>query len=408
MHNDLNSNSNMPENPKTHYYNKSGELIITDVLQYFQDTIESPNTYSFRIQFTEAKDAAISIIYADKTNARSAALTVEQSEALWSHVVESQHELENMHGMSVEFKAPPTYTRRSVFLTNESRRSSETMITQLSVPKNYTHKQAMYDFVEDAYVTGISIIIGGKTGSGRTQLLNELMNAAKDYNATFLISPLPEMSFGSDHPEITEIRGDDPAYLVAQVLRMRPVRVVMDDMFIDEKTMESIVVSAKTGTQFVATDYTDTSEKSIEIDQLSSRYAEHPYELRVHVDIRQNDTTNKREFEILSVQQIVHQKIRGYDITSNRLLFDQEKMVAEPTRALRRKMEAGKRLASAQKKVSNIPVSGENPISALVSLTTEERAELHEHREALREHFKTQNVLLRTSFREIERILAKF
>lgn len=409
MHNELNSNSTPPEKPTTHHYDKSGELIITDVLQYFQDIVESPNTYSFRLHFTEAKDAAISIAYVTGTGGQSAALTVEQSETLWSHVVESQHELENAHEASIELRIPPTYTRRSFSLTKNSRISAKGLITQLSFPKNYSYKQAVYDFLESAYVAGISIIIEGQTGSGKTRLLNTLVDSAKDYERTILVNSYPEMLFGNDHREITEIRGDDPAYLLAQVLRMSPYRVVMDDVLVDEKTMERIVVAAMTGVQFVATGYTSASaESNPETDQLSSRYAAHPYELRVHVDISRNADSNKLEFDILSVKQIVHQKIRNYDITSNRLLFDQEKMVAEPTRTLRRKMEAAKKRETSKQTVASIPASDKNPVPTLVSLTPEEKVLMEMYREDLREHFKTQNVLLRTKFREIDRILAKF
>lgn len=403
MHNELNDNSSTPEKATTHHYDKTGNLIITDVLQYFQDSIENPEIYSFRLHFTETKDAAVSIIYANKPGALSAALTVEQSEALWYHVMESKHELESTFGVPLEIREPPTYARRHFSLTKKSRISADGMITQLSFPENYTYKQVVYDFLESAYVAGINIIIEGKTYSGRSRLLNTIMDSAKDYKPTVLVNTFPEMLFGADHREITEIRSNKPAGLIRQVLRMTPFRVVMDDVFVDEKTMETVVAAAMAGTQFVATGYTTPSALSTpETDHLSSYYAEHPYELRVHVDISWNDDQTKLESNILSISQIVHQKIGKSDTTSNRLLFDRDHKVAEPTRTLRRKMDAVKATPPAK------PIFVEKPVPTFVSISPEEQVLLEEYREALREHFKTQNVLLRAKFREIDRILEKF
>jgi hypothetical protein len=404
MHNELNDNSTMPEKAPTHHYDESGTLIVTDVIKYFQDTIEHPDIYSLRFYLTGTQEAVISLVHASKTGSVSSELPIDQAEALWSHVVESQQELKSHYGVAVvDIKEAANGKRRSFSITKKSRISADAMI------QNSAQREA-YDFLEAAYSAGINIIIEGKTYSGKSRLLNTLMDSSKDYKPTVLVNTFPEMIFGNDHREITEIRSDKPATLIRQVLRMDPSRVVMDDVFVDEETMRMIVAVAKTGTQFVATGYIDSSELfSSSTDHLASRYAEHPYELRVHVELRRNDDENRLEFNILSIKQIVHQKIRNYDTTSNWLLFDHEKKVAEPTRTLRRKMEAAQRrkVESDKLPVESLPAPEENPVPTFVSITQEERMRLELYRESLREHFKTQNILLRSKFREIDRILEK-
>lgn len=394
----------MSEKAPTHRYDEYGTLIVTDVIKYFQDTIENPDIYSLRFYINGTQEAVISLVHTNKNGSVSSELPIDQAEALWSHVVESQHhELKSTYGVGVvDIKESVNGTRRSFSITKKSRISADAMIQP-------TQREA-YDFLEAAYSAGINIIIEGKTYSGKSRLLNTLMDSSKDYKATVLVNTFPEMIFGNDHREITEIRSDKPDTLIRQVLRMDPSRVVMDDVFVDEETMGMIVAVAKTGTQFVATGYLDSAELFSEnTDQLAALYAEHPYELRANVDLKWNDDKTKLEFNILSVKQIVHQKIRNYDTTSNRLLFDREKKVAEPTRTLRRKMEAAHRsmAESGKRPVASIPTPEETPVPTLVSITPEERMRLELYRESLREHFKTQNILLRSKFHEIERILEK-
>jgi hypothetical protein len=405
MHNELNDNSTTPEKAPTHHYDESGALVVTDVIQYFQHSIERPDIYSLRLNLTGTREAVLSLIHTSKRGSISSELPFDQAEALWSHVVKSQHELASTFGVSVvETKEAVNCTRRRFSITKKTRVSADSTIQQKSA------QMEAYKFLEAAYIAGINIIIEGQTGSGKSRLLNTLMDSAKDYNPTVLICNSPEMVFGNDHREITEIRGNlatNPR--LAQVLRMSPHRVVMDDVFVDEKTMKAIVTSAMSGTQFVVTGYTNSSEVATsDTDRISSRYAEHPYELRVHVALSGGDNSTQSKCDILSVQQIVHQKIGNSDTTSNRLLFDHEKMVAEPTRTLRRKMEAARKREAVKPTVVSIPAFGETPVPALVSITPEEKVLLEAYRDDLREHFKTENILLRAKFREIDWILAKF
>lgn len=401
MHNELNDNSTIPEEAPTHHYDESGTLIVADVIKYFQDTIKHPDIYSLRFYLTGTQEAVLSLVHTNKTGSVSSELPIDQAEVLWSHVMESQHELKSAYGVSVvDLKETTNGMRRSFSITKKSRISADAIIQKSA-------QREAYDFLEAAYNAGINIIIEGKTYSGKSRLLNTLMDSSKDYKPTVLVNTFPEMIFGNDHREITEIRSDKPATLIHQVLRMDPYRVVMDDVFVDEETMDNIVAMAKTGTQFVATGYIDSSELfSSNTDHLASRYIEHPYELRAHVDLHWNADRTKLEFNILSIKQIVHQKIRNLDTTSNWMLFDHEKKVAEPTRTLRRKMDAA-RLRKNETSVVNSPALEAKPSPVFVSITTEEKVLLEEYRKSLREHFKTQNVLLRTQFREIDRILEK-
>lgn len=274
-----------------------------------------------------------------------------------------------------------------------------------------------YDFLQAAYSAGINIIIEGGIYSGRTSLLNTLMNSPEDHQSTILLTPDNFVETGN--PAITQIKGDDSAWLIHQARRLDPFRIVMDDLSINDETMKSVISGALTGTQFISTGYTEGEGPSNpETDPLSSLYREHPYELRVHVAIQWNNDKTKLEFNLLSVSQIVHQKVSRvsitgskhfFDITSNRLLFDGDRKVADPTRTMRRKMEAAQRLLNSntqQTLGSDSFTATSSP--TFVSLTPNEKAELLEHRAALHEHFQSQSEALRKRFSEIEKLLAKF
>jgi hypothetical protein len=275
------------------------------------------------------------------------------------------------------------------------------------------------DFLKSAYSAGINIIIEGETNSGRTSLLNTLMNSPEDNQSTILLTT--ENFVEIDNPEITQIKGDDSAWLIHQARRMDPFRIVMDNFFINEETMENVVSGSLVGTQFVSTGYTARSQFSnSETDPLSSLYPEHPYEIRVHVALQWNDDRTKREFNLVSVSQIVHQKAsrmgtngrQFYDVTSNQLLFNGDRKVADPTRTMRRKIEAAQRLHSSKAKTSQQTLGSSSvdtrSAPTFVSLTPDEKAELLEHRAALHEHFQSQSDTLRKRFSEIEKLLSKF
>jgi hypothetical protein len=284
-----------------------------------------------------------------------------------------------------------------------------------NLPSDHIRKTEAYKFLETAYSAGISIIIEGAPGSGKTSLLQTLINSTEDNQSTIFLTRFFEV----DTPKITQIKGDDAFWLIHQARRMNPFRIVMDDLVINQEAMESMVSGALTGTQFISTGCINSSKPAFsETDPLSSRYTAHPYELRVHVALKQNNDT-KPEFNILSVSQMTYQKVSigkdsrqyFYAATSNHLLFEGDKKVADPTRTMRRKIEFSQRREISKNEstssLKNDPETKGNSASTLVSISPKERAKLLEHGAVLREHFQSQSETLRESFREIEKLLAK-
>lgn len=299
-------------------------------------------------------------------------------------------------------------------MNNELNRNSRTPEEPTSINADHIRQPEAYKFLQKAYNTGINIIIEGVTCSGRTTLLKNLINSAENNESTILLTPFFEM----ETPKVTQIKGDDPLWLIHQARRMNPFRIVMDDLHIKEEEMELIVSGALTGTQFVSTGYTDSSRNFSETDSLSSRYVQHPYELRVHVALTWNDEKKKGEFDILSISQIIHQKVSNtggdrksiYDSTSNLLLFEGDNKVAFPTRTMRRKIEFAQHLQNPKNdSVSSLksPTFTETSAPNFVSVSPEDKAKLLKHREILHEHFQSQSEHLQESFKEIEKLLAR-
>jgi hypothetical protein len=287
-----------------------------------------------------------------------------------------------------------------------------------NLPSDHIRQIEAYKFLKTAYSAGINIIIEGVTYSGRTSFLQNLINTSEDNQSTIFLTNY----FEADTPKATQMQGDDPLWLIHQARRMNPSRIVMDDLYISDKEMESIVSGALTGTQFISTGYVDYPYPVFtETDSLSARYIEHPFELRAHVSLSRNNAEGKFEFNILSVSQIIHQKLSrltetggkySYDSTRNHLLFEGDKKVADPTRTLRRKIGFKQRTNSSKSESSsslkNDPNSNGPSANTFVSLSPQEKAKLLEHRAVLREHFQTQSETLQEHFKEIENLLARF
>lgn len=301
-------------------------------------------------------------------------------------------------------------------MNNELNNNSNTPEKPTDSNSDQIRQTEAYKFLKTAYSAGISIIIEGVTCSGKTSLLQDLINSTEDNQSTILLTRFFEV----ETPKTTQIKGDDAFWLIHQARRMNPFRIVIDDLFINEEAMESIVCGALTGTQFISTGYTERPYPTFsETDSLSARYIEHPYELRVHVALKHNEDA-KPEFNLLSVSQIIHQKVSKvgkdnrkyfYDSTSNHLLFEGDQKVADPTRTMRRKLEfaqrANKPKSEAVQSLKTNPNSTGTSANSFVSISPKERAKLIEHGAVLREHFQSQSETLRESFREIENLLAK-
>lgn len=302
-------------------------------------------------------------------------------------------------------------------MNNELNSNSNTPEEPNKLNSDQIRQTESYKFLKTAYSAGINIIIEGATGSGKTTLLKSLINSAEDNESTILLTRFFEM----ETPKAIQIKGDDSLWLIHQARRMDPFRIIIDDLHIKEESMESIVSGALSGTQFVSTGHTYSSHpKFSETDSLSSHYIQHPYELRAHVAVTWNNNESKRELNILSISQIIHQKVSKlgtdnrkyfYDLTSNHLLFEGDKKVADPTRTMRRKLEFawGRNKAKREEnsRLENDPAFTEISVNNFVSISPEEKTLLMEHHAILRQHFQSQSESLQESFQEIEKLISR-
>jgi hypothetical protein len=389
-------------------HNKSNDTItqvaITDVPQYLRDILESPHNYALRLYITDTQEqASLAIVKTYSNEPVRMLLTPEDAAQLWSYITESRRDLKDRYDVLIDIREASIHESQSLSVTKNTRMSVESLISDKSITRE------AYDFLKTAYRAGINIIIEGATGSGRTRFLNTLMDSARDYKPTLLVNSFPEMFFGFNRSELTEIRSENPSQLLSQLLSMNQPRMILDDTPIDYTLMPEVVKKANSGIQFVATGYRSVSTvPGSNNDFLASVYVEHPFELRVHVKTVWNCYEKRSEFTVLSVEQIIQQKVGKLITSRNRLLFSNFGKVAEPTRILRRKMEAyAQQINTINSSVSQLTVTPEAP-ATLVAITAEQKEQLAEHLAALAEHLKNQSPALRGKFEEIEKILAKF
>src|SRR6476620_3979359 len=101
-------------------------------------------------------------------------------------------------------------------MNNELNSNSNTPEEPNNLNADHIRQPEAYKFLQTAYSAGINIIIEGVTCSGRTTLLKNLINSAEDSESTILLTPFFEM----ETPKATQIKGDDPLWLIRQARRM--------------------------------------------------------------------------------------------------------------------------------------------------------------------------------------------
>lgn len=394
------NNSNTPEGA-THYYEPDGKIIVVDPIRYFHETFSTSTTYFLRLYDLLQDTATFLIVDVARRTDKTAEFPKEQADIFWAYILENQSMLEDKYDVEVEVgdHMATSSPYRTLSITKKSRISAEQLIEDGGITRE------AYEFINAAYQSGVNINVFGITGSGKTRFLNVLMDSSKDYKQTILIDSFPEMLFGFDHKEIIRLSSENPSLLVRNAITMNPFRVVMDDVFLDDTAKEEVIKASKGGMQFIGIGYSAGPE---EFEKRAAEYrAEDPFEVNVFVKMRRIDDGEKIKYLVVAsdIQQVMQQKIGNEFKTTTRLLFSDGKKIADPTRTLRRKMEATN---STQAGLTNKAEPNEAAVHTFVSLTPEEKVQLIDNRLALQRHFADKDFILQERFKAIDKILAKF
>lgn len=392
------------DNEISNYYtDTNNERVTRNGIRHIKNELSKPDVYA--VSFTVSRHAPTTIhsipVYRSSRSGLNMNLDPSRIRETIDYFKTNKTEIEQEFKATIEVSEFARHEYVSVRIVKKTRISAQRLIDEASV------SQATYDFIEKAYKSGVNILISGQTGSGKTSFLNVLMDSSKDYQQTVLVSDIEEMSFGMDHDEIVEIRGGrSDQRLAKSAIMMNPKRIVFDDFIPNSETMTLLNESAKNGFQLVQTVHATPIHMATEAtrDELENYMPEHPYEIRVDVMIKSIESTNPQAKKIYGFSVVaVHQIIKDRNGSTMRTLFSGYKQVSEPTRTLRRKIEAGLEYAGMDRK--DRPMVP--PAPSFISVTEEMKAEVLKSRDALenllkehgsdemREHFKSLDTVIR-------------
>lgn len=378
--------------------NENGEKIIYDGVNYIREQISDPGVYGITLVNYRGMSPSIhSIPVMKRVNVEHVALDEASLPATLKYFQENKAKFGEEFDVSYDL-----HTSRlgfSIRILKKSRVSH----TQLLRTSNVTEE--VYGFIDQAYKAGVNIMISGATGVGKTTFLNTLMDSSKDYQRTVFITSVDEMSFGNDHKEIVEIHGENSSNLIIAALRMAPYRVVIDENYPDEYLMMN---AASCGTQLVQvmhfTPVANATEK--DSDELNSRLANNPYELRVDVERKKVITAENPDGEFVFSVVAVHQLLDENGQKKMRTLYSGAEHVADPSRHLRRKIQSG--LEHAEKTGSSYD-GRESTIDPFVSITAKSKDRLLEHRDAVEEYLRENGTPeIQQRFRMIDTVIRMF
>lgn len=399
MTNEANSNdSNTPETPTSHYFDPAGQEIITDVVQYLHEVLGKQNFYGLAVE-RYSGEYSLSIIQGK--SATRAKFAPGQKEVFVQYFTHGHHLIENKYRLEPipveKLSSPDSYCHFNVF--RKTKHDFEYFVEQGSLSREAA------DFLTSAYSAGVNILIGGTTGAGKTTFLTYLADSCKDYKSTILIHDVAEMSFGIDHQEIIELIAARCGSLLQSAITLKPQRLLTDGIY-EDRTAD-LNQAADAGIQIVNTTHLiPVANGTGKIDSYSEFYTDHPFEIRVDLQMRKKEVVepgkNSRYLDVVGIHQLIED---GPDKAKQmRTLFSSLEKLDEPTRSLRRKIEAGKKITAAPK--GNVVVDNAS-IRPLVSVSEEEKLELIEHRDVLTEYFKNRKGL-RERFEVIAKVISKF
>lgn len=297
--------------------------------------------------------------------------TSESITELTEYVEANKHELIKEHNISIDSWLQPGTKNRIMTVRKNVRHDPGFLIEQ-------GMNAEVYKFVEQAYLAGVNIIIAGETSSGKTSLLNTLMDSSKSYDPTVLVTSFDEMKFGYTRKEIIKLIGKEDESLVNHAITMNATRTVLDEMYSATNDFTTMRVMSGQGKQFImavhAFPVAKADEKEKLYDTAVNYQSDHPFEIRV--DIKLERKNGERIPSIVAVHELVLDKGQ----TTMRTLFSGDKFIQDPTRSIRRKLEGKTRRQ--KEPMGNAKLRGsETP--TLMAVTEAQRKELIAHKDAL-------------------------
>lgn len=399
MTSDTTNNSTLPKSANHYFDSITGQEFITDVVQYLDETLSRQNTYGFTIERYN-NEYTLGIIQGQP--ARRVKFAAGEEERFIEYLTKCHHLMENKYRLNpipVErLSSPDNYFHLTIL--KRTKRDFDYFVEEGSLSKEAA------TFIQNAYSAGVNILICGATGAAKTTFMNFLADSCKDYKSTILIHDIAEMSFGNDHREITELIANSCGPLLQTAIVLKPQRVLADGIYEDRTGDLNKVVDA--GIQIVNTTHlTPEANATGKPDQYTERFPENPFELRIDLQMKKKENPepgkNSRMLDVVGVHQLIEVP-NSKGAKEVRTLFSSTSKIAEPTRTLRRKIEAGIKAVEDSFYSSSPTIE---PTRAYVSISEEEKVELLEDCEVLKAHLKNHKGF-KERFEKIAALVSKF
>lgn len=344
--------------------NEQGKDVVDNVLSFVRESLTNPNIY--RIAVTKYDEGNVNI---EGTNGHRKNLdaNMKQIEYAISKLQPEADEISKKHNVIFEVNLHESGSRIS--FRRNIRVGVEPFI------KNGTINELMVEFLQDAYRAGVNIVIGGNTGSGKTTFLRMLSESVNDAKITALIDTNSELLFAEGRDDFIALRG---SYLTAlkSAVKFQPARIIVDEVPHYGKELEAFEEAANSDIQLVGTMHSISVERASDYSRASNFSTKWPFEIGVNLKWEKVGENKYVHY----VSEIIQFTVSEGGSVTSRVLWKVEDnnfiLVEEPSRNLRRKIEASKVKAKSGliERIAEKISSDSN--SALVTFSKEELEEI--------------------------------
>lgn len=345
---------------ETYRIEKNGSKSVENPKQFIIDALKNPMIY--KASFSPASDGfpGRAFVVNSSLPMRDEVYSSSVDETLGAEIakkiIENKQELEKKYNAVIK-----AYGNGYISFHKNVRMDYKFLM------KNDTFTEDMFRFLESAYRAGCNIVVQGTTGSGKTTLVRALYEGANDGQITALLDETNELLFSESADNFISLRGSN-ANIADTALKINPARLVVDSSaypFGPEFMKECV----KKNIQMVKSRHGSITMLNNEPDFVV------PFDIEVEVSRGKIKQISQVTISADNEARLTPLWIHGDDGFIK---------VADPSRNLRRKIEAGLTKAPKGSETVIDPAVEKNPSNPLVTISADEKEELMQAMETIK------------------------